>query len=204
MNGRVIIDNFYIIYPYQIMNRLSLLSQRITGTAHYTKINLYYNGNVGYISLRSPKDLNCLSVVMMSEIGQAIEAMGKDESVNVIVIISELAHIFCAGADIKEFSASYFDYEYSMRMEPFHQLPRVFEMNKKPIIAAVSGKALGGGFELALMCDFIVASEKASFGFPEINLGLMPGIGGTQRLSKIIGEKKAMRYILTGEGFKAE
>lgn len=78
---------------------------------------------------------------------------------------------------------------------------QAFERNRKPTIAAVNGKALGGGFELALLCDIILASEKSYFGLPEITLGLMPGIGGTQRFAKIVGEKKAMRHILTGEGF---
>lgn len=73
-----------------------------------------------------------------------------------------------------------------------------FNKIRKPVIAAVNGKALGGGFELALLCDIIVASEKAYFGLPEVNLGLMPGIGGTQKFTKIVGEKKAMRHILTG------
>ena len=81
-------------------------------------------------------------------------------------------------------------------MEAFHK-------SRKPIIAGVNGKALGGGFQLALMCDIILASEKAFFGLPEINLGLMPGLGGTQKLAKIVGQKKAMRHILTGEGFDA-
>ncbi len=76
-----------------------------------------------------------------------------------------------------------------------------FKNTKKPTIAAVNGKAFGGGFELALLCDIVIASDKAYFGLPEINLGLMPGIGGTQRLAKLIGEKLAMRHILTGEGF---
>jgi enoyl-CoA hydratase/carnithine racemase len=75
---------------------------------------------------------------------------------------------------------------------------------KKPVIAAINGKALGGGFELALMCDIIVSSDKSYFGFPEINLGLMPGLGGTQRLTKIVGEKRAMMCILSGGGFTAE
>lgn len=101
--------------------------------------------------------------------------------------MSELNNIFCAGADIKRFASNTFDYELGVRDEPLHVLMEGFQKCRKPIIAGVNGKALGGGFELALMCDIIVASEKAFFGLPEINLGLMPGLGGTQRLAKIVG-----------------
>ena len=130
--------------------------------------------------------------------------MQKDEQVNVVVVISELSHIFCAGADIKEFAKPDFDYEKGVRHESLHVIEQAFQKNRKPVIAAVNGKALGGGFELALLCDIIISSEKSYFGFPEINLGLMPGLGGTQRFAKVVGEKKAMRHILTGEGFNAE
>jgi enoyl-CoA hydratase/carnithine racemase len=121
----------------------------------------------------------------------------------VVVLESQVPGIFCAGADIKWLSNPSFDHEYAMRNEPLHALFDSFQKNRKPIIAAVNGKALGGGFEIALMCDIILASDNSFFALPEINLGLMPGLGGTQRLARIVGEKKAMRHILTGEGFPA-
>ena len=93
-------------------------------------------------------------------------------------------------------SANY-TYESGLRNEPIHAINYTFSLIRKPVIAAVNGKALGGGFELALLCDIILASEKSYFGLPEINLGLMPGMGGTQIFTKIVGEKKAMRHILT-------
>ena len=147
------------------MNRLGLLKSAISGVS-YTKVNIYHQGNVGYISLRSPKDLNCLSPTMLNELSLALKEMQNDEQVNVIVVISELSHIFCAGADIKEFSKPDFDYEKGVRHEPLHLIEEAFQKNRKPVIAAVNGKALGGGFELALLCDIIVSSEKSYFGFP--------------------------------------
>jgi enoyl-CoA hydratase len=152
-------------------------------------------GAVGVIRLNRPKMLNALSFGVFREIGAAIDDLEADDKIGCIVITGN-EKAFAAGADIKEMQPKRF---IDMFNEDFTSIggDRVATCTK-PTIAAVSGYALGGGCELAMMCDFIIASDTAKFGQPEITLGTIPGIGGTQRLTRAIGKAKAMDLCLTG------
>ena len=150
---------------------------------------------VTLIRLNRPQALNALNSQLLTELGQALEAAEADASVHCLVITgSEKA--FAAGADIKEMSDK--SYAQMFAADFFGPVARRIEGFRKPILAAVAGYALGGGCELAMLCDFIIAAETAKFGQPEINLGVMPGIGGTQRLTRLVGKSKAMDMVLTG------
>jgi len=149
---------------------------------------------VALVRLNRPEALNALNSVLLGELSALLDVLEADDGVRCVVLTgSERA--FAAGADIKEMSTkSYAD----MFKEDFFTAPaRRIERFRKPIIAAVAGYALGGGCELAMMCDFILAADTAKFGQPEINLGVAPGIGGTQRLTRFVGKSKAMEMILT-------
>jgi len=150
---------------------------------------------VTLIRLNRPEALNALNSRLIEELGAALAVAEADAAVGCIVVTgSERA--FAAGADIKEMSdKSYAD---MFKADFFTAGARAVEQCRKPIIAAVAGYALGGGCELAMMCDFILAADTAKFGQPEINLGVAPGIGGTQRLTRQVGKSKAMDMILTG------
>ncbi len=150
---------------------------------------------VTLIRLNRPEALNALNSQLLGELVAVLDAAEADDNVRCLVITgSERA--FAAGADIKEMSDK--TYAEMFRQDFFGAAARRIEQFRKPIIAAVSGFALGGGCELAMLCDFIIASETAKFGQPEINLGVAPGIGGTQRLTRFVGKSKAMEMILTG------
>ncbi|MGN6582082.1 MAG: enoyl-CoA hydratase [Rhizobiaceae bacterium] len=151
-------------------------------------------GKVGLITLNRPKALNALNSQVLADIVSAAQAYDTDPAVGAIVITgSEKA--FAAGADIKEMQPkSYID----AYMEDFFAGWEALTRVRKPVIAAVAGYALGGGCELAMMCDFIIAAENAKFGQPEITLGVMPGMGGSQRLTRFVGKSKAMDMCLTG------
>ncbi|XP_068084406.1 probable enoyl-CoA hydratase, mitochondrial [Anabrus simplex] len=156
--------------------------------------------NVGLITLNRPKALNALCDGLMSEVGDAINKFELDESVGAIVITgSEKA--FAAGADIKEMQNN--TYAMIARGGLLKNWGRVAQC-KKPVIAAVNGYALGGGCELSMMCDIIYAGEKAKFGQPEIAIGTIPGAGGTQRLTRVVGKSKAMEMCLTGNQVTAQ
>ena len=152
-------------------------------------------GNVGLITLNRPKALNALNSQLMHELGTALLAFDGDDGVGAVVITgSEKA--FAAGADIKEMQPiTYMDaYHDDFITAEWETILRI----RKPVIAAVAGFALGGGCELAMMCDFILAADTAKFGQPEINLGIIPGAGGSQRMTRFIGKSKAMELVLTG------
>jgi len=149
---------------------------------------------VTLIRLNRPEALNALNSQLLDELGQALDAAAADEAVRCLVLTGS-DRAFAAGADIKEMSDK--SYAQMMTLDFFTAGARKLEQFRKPVIAAVSGYALGGGCELAMMCDFIIASETAKFGQPEINLGVSPGIGGTQRLTRFVGKAKAMDMILT-------
>ena len=153
------------------------------------------SAGVTLIRLNRPEALNALNSQLLGELSRALDAAEADETVRCLVLTgSERA--FAAGADIKEMSDK--TYAQMFKQDFFTAGARAVEQCRKPIVAAVSGYALGGGCELAMMCDFILASDTAKFGQPEINLGVAPGIGGTQRLTRLVGKSKAMDMILTG------
>jgi enoyl-CoA hydratase len=158
-------------------------------------------GKVGVITLNRPKQLNALSDQLMDELGQALSTFDADDAIRCMIITgSEKA--FAAGADISKMATRSFSQVYK---EDF--ITRNWERIRairKPVIAAVSGFALGGGCELAMMCDFIIAADNARFGQPEIKLGIIPGAGGTQRLPRAVGKSKAMDMALTGRMMDAQ
>ncbi|HKF11524.1 MAG TPA: enoyl-CoA hydratase [Xanthobacteraceae bacterium] len=151
-------------------------------------------GRVGIVRLNRPQALNALNATLKNELLDAIEAFDADANVGCILLAGS-DKAFAAGADIKEMAdKSYIDIFRADYAGDYERLTRV----RKPLIAAVAGFALGGGCELAMLCDFIIAADNAKFGQPEIKLGIIPGIGGTQRLTRAVGKAKAMDMILTG------
>lgn len=161
----------------------------------YETIKYEMRGAVALVTLNRPQALNALNTQLMKELSQALDTAEADAGVRCIVITgSEKA--FAAGADIKEMQPKTYMEAFAEDFITAHH-ERVARC-RKPVIAAVAGFALGGGCELAMMCDFILAADNAKFGQPEIKLGVMPGIGGTQRLTRFIGKSKAMDMCLTG------
>ena len=151
------------------------------------------------VFLHRPRVLNALSSGLMAELVDVLQPLDRDPSVGCFVITGS-DRVFAAGADIREMAEKSFA---DMVSEDYFAGWDAFAALRTPKIAAVAGYALGGGCELAMMCDLIFAAESARFGQPEINLGVMPGIGGTQRLTRLIGRAKAMDLILTGRGMDA-
>ena len=156
---------------------------------------------VGIITLNRPAALNALNSQLVGEVGQALDLFQADEGIGAVVLTGS-DKAFAAGADIKEMAGkSYMD----AYLEDFITMGWESILRfRKPIVAAVSGFALGGGCEIAMMCDFIIASETAKFGQPEITLGITPGAGGTQRLTRAVGKAKAMDLCLTGRLMDAQ
>jgi len=160
----------------------------------YQNIVVETRGRVGIIRLNRPEALNALNKALITELTQAIEAFDADDKIGCLLITgSEKA--FAAGADIKEMADKSFIEAY---LGDFVSNWNAAARARKPIVAAVAGFALGGGCELAMQCDIVIAADTAKFGQPEIKLGVIPGIGGTQRLTRAIGKAKAMDLILTG------
>jgi enoyl-CoA hydratase len=166
----------------------------------YQNIIVTKEGSIGIVQLNRPSALNALSFELMAELVKTLEELDGDQAVHVIILTgSERA--FAAGADLKEMSESGpVDLILGRRFELWDRIRKI----AKPIIAAVSGYCLGGGNELAMSCDLIIASENATFGQPEVNVGIMPGAGGTQRLIRAVGKYKAMEMILTGKPITAQ
>jgi enoyl-CoA hydratase len=156
-------------------------------------------GRVGLIRLNRPHALNALNAALMRELGEAVDDFDGNRDIGCMVITGS-DKAFAAGADIKEMAdKSFTDVFFGDFTAAWHRVARA----RKPTIAAVAGFALGGGCELALQCDLIIAADNAKFGQPEIKLGIMPGIGGTQRLTRAVGKAKAMDLILTGRMMEA-
>lgn len=161
----------------------------------YEHILTEKRGRVALITLNRPKALNALCTPLIVELNHALQAFDRDADIGAVVLTgSERA--FAAGADIKEMADQTFMGNFK---DNFIADWQGISQSRKPLLAAVNGFALGGGCELAMMCDIIYAGEKAKFGQPEINLGIIPGAGGTQRLVRSIGKSKAMEMVLTGE-----
>ena len=159
-----------------------------------------YQPHIAIIRLNRPKELNALNLQLMLELKAALASLDEDDNVRCIIITGN-QQAFAAGADIKQMeSKTAIDLLKIDQFETWDQIRKT----KKPIIAAVSGFALGGGCELAMTCDMIVASETAKFGQPEIKIGIMPGAGGTQRLTRAVGKALAMEMVLTGKFISAE
>jgi enoyl-CoA hydratase len=157
-------------------------------------------GPVGIATLNRPDALNALNTPLLDELAAALEAWDKDGAVRVMIVTGS-DRAFAAGADIREMAPKTFS---QMTAENLFgdQFDRIAHL-RKPIIAAVAGHALGGGCELAMLCDFILAADTAKFGQPEVTLGVMPGLGGTQRLTRLVGKAKAMELCLTGRSMDA-
>jgi enoyl-CoA hydratase len=166
----------------------------------YQNILVTKEGLIAIVQLNRPKVLNALSYDTILELMTAFEELDKDHGVNVIILTGGQS-VFAAGADLKEMAeATPVDLMLGRRFELWDRVRKV----SKPIVAAVAGYCLGGGCELAMNCDIIIASESAAFGQPEVNVGIMPGAGGTQRLTRAVGKYKSMEMILTGRSISAE
>lgn len=159
------------------------------------------DGAVGIITLNRPDALNAFNNQLMDEVTHAVKKFDDDDAVGCMVLTGS-GKAFAAGADIKEIVGN--DYIDALRKEVVTENWEETTRARKPVIAAVAGYALGGGCELALMCDFVIAADNAKFGQPEISIGAMPGAGGTQRLARFIGKSKAMEMCLTGRMMDAE
>ncbi|HXG39270.1 MAG TPA: enoyl-CoA hydratase-related protein [Bacteroidota bacterium] len=166
----------------------------------YTNILVTKESGYAIVQFNRPEVLNALNMKLMEELVDALENLDKDNDVRCIIITGN-EKAFAAGADIKEM-ADASAVEMLIR-DQFARWDRIRKV-KKPLIAAVSGFALGGGCELSMTCDIIIASETAKFGQPEINIGVMPGAGGTQRLTRAVGKAKAMEMVLTGKMISAQ
>src|SRR5213594_1068199 len=169
----------------------------------YANILVSTEDAVALVTLNRPDVLNALNQATMNDLGDALEAFDRDGTVRCVILTGN-ERAFAAGADINEFRGA--TPVQMLQEHRFQQWERIRRF-PKPIIAAVSGYCLGGGCELAMLCDIIIAAETARFGQPEINLGLIPGAGGTQRLTRTIGKFRAMEMVLTGrqiDAFEAE
>ncbi|MEQ8291958.1 MAG: enoyl-CoA hydratase [Roseovarius sp.] len=167
----------------------------------YETIIVEVEDHVALITLNRPDALNALNDQLLKELGKALKECQKNDKVRCIVLTGS-DKAFAAGADIKMMSDKSFTDVFTEDL--FGPEPEVFQSVRKPVIAAVGGYALGGGCELAMMCDFIIAADTAKFGQPEINLGVMAGLGGSQRLTRFIGKSKAMDMNLTGRFMDAD
>lgn len=166
----------------------------------YQNVLVTKEGAIGIVQLNRPKVLNALNFEVMSELVSGLEELDREAAVKVMILTGG-ERAFAAGADLAEMSqATPVELMLGRRFELWDRISKI----SKPIIAAVSGYCLGGGNELAMNCDLIVASETATFGQPEINVGIIPGAGGTQRLPRVVGKYKAMEMILTGKSISAD
>lgn len=158
-----------------------------------------YEGPVAILQLNRPKVMNALNLAIVDELVERLARLQEDQNIRCIILTGN-ERAFAAGGDIEEMSdISLADIKMKNQFLPWDQIPRF----TKPLIAAVHGYALGGGCELAMSCDMIVASDQAQFGQPEVNLGIMPGAGGTQRLTKALGKARAFELLLTGTNLSA-
>jgi len=166
---------------------------------NFENVTVEKNGAVGVVTLNRPQALNALSYGLVKDLSLAMQELDQDPEVRAIVVTGG-EKVFAAGADIKEMAdRGPFDERIQERLAYRDKINKI----TKPVIAAVSGFALGGGCELAMSCDIIIAAENARFGQPEVNLGIIPGSGGTQRLTHVLGKHRAMELVLTGDMLSA-
>jgi enoyl-CoA hydratase len=190
------------------MNRLACLSNSLAAAkcsgAEEKPVTITYEGDdqeIGVISMSYSSNMNALNEVMRAGLTKAVKDLEKDSKIKVICLRSTLPKVFCAGANIKDLLT--LSHERILNEDIFREVYLALNSCRKPIIAAVNKLALGGGFEIALLCDIIICSEDAQIGLPEIKLGLMPGIGGTL-VAKLAGKSNAMKMILSGESINAK
>ncbi len=165
----------------------------------YTTVLTEVRGRVGIVTLNRPQAMNAFNITMLSELFDALEAFDKDEAIGALIVTGN-EKAFAAGADIKEMvDATPFQMITEARVDVWDRIRGI----KKPVIAAVSGWALGGGCEFVLSCDMVVASESAKFGQPEITIGIIPGAGGTQRLARLIGKNLTMEMVINNRTLSA-
>ena len=166
----------------------------------YDTITFEHNDRIALVTINRPDSLNALNKEVMAEVAHVFGEIDRNKDIAVSVLTGE-GRAFAAGADIKEMQPQSFS---DMYVEDYFAGWDRFAACRKPVIAAVNGFALGGGCELAMMCDFIIAADNAKFGQPEITIGTIPGAGGTQRLTRFVGKSKAMEMVLTGRMMDAE
>ncbi|MBA4390346.1 MAG: hypothetical protein C0399_05355 [Syntrophus sp. (in: bacteria)] len=169
----------------------------------YKNLIVEIKDGIGFLKINRPKALNALNSETLAEIGHAGNELNANKNVRVVIVTGEGDKAFVAGADIMEMK-DLTALEGAAFSQRGHEAMNTLENMEKPVIAAVNGFALGGGFELALACDFIYASDKAKLGFPETTLGIHPGFGGTQRAAKLVGLAKAKELIFTGKTINAQ
>ena len=169
----------------------------------FENILLDKNGAIATITINRPSQMNALNIQTIQEVGQAVANCNEDPEIRGMILTGAGEKSFIAGADIKEFAS--FSVEEGTKMSADgHAVFNSVENSPKPVIAAINGFALGGGLELAMACHFRIASDNAKFGQPEVNLGVIPGYGGTQRLIRLIGHGKAMELLMTADMIDAE
>ena len=160
------------------------------------------NGEIGIVTVNRPQQMNSMNSLTRSELAEAFKLLENDKNIAVILLTGSKGKAFIAGADIKEFLNQTIETE--KKLEEDWIVTNIISNLKKPVIAVIDGFCLGGGLELAMSCDLRIASDRSKLGQPEINIGIIPGAGGTQRLTRLIGEGRAMEMILTGRMITAE
>ena len=160
------------------------------------------NGKIGIVTVNRPRQMNSMNSLTRSELAEAFKLLENDKNIAVILLTGSKGKAFIAGADIKEFLNQTIETETKLKEDWI--VTNVISNLKKPVIAVIDGFCLGGGLELAMSCDLRIASDRSKLGQPEINIGIIPGAGGTQRLTRLIGEGRAMEMILTGRMITAE
>ena len=165
-------------------------------------ITIEKENNIGIVTINRPKELNCMNSETRSDLANAFEELDQDDEIKISILTGSPGKAFIAGADVKEFAKM--DIKNQKSMKDDWRVTDVLAESNKPVIAMINGFCLGGGLEIAMACDLRTASENSRLGQPEINIGIIPGAGGTQRLTRLIGEGRSMELIMTGKMIDAE